>query len=67
MTEGLMDNILGITDVCDSLNHVHKVGGIREILHWIVHRPPQLIPIEIKDATGAILLRRLGAKYIKVV
>jgi hypothetical protein len=69
--EGLMDNILGIADVCDSLNHVHEVGGIREILHWIVHSSPQLIPNEVKDISpssfSAILLKRLGAKYLKPV
>jgi hypothetical protein len=26
----LMDNILGITDICDSLNHVHEIGGHME-------------------------------------
>jgi hypothetical protein len=50
VTKWLMDNIFWVADVGDSLNHVHKVGSIGEILHWIVHRLPQLIPNEIKDA-----------------
>jgi hypothetical protein len=71
VTEWLMNNILGITNVSDSLNHVHKIGGIGEILHEIIHSPPQLIPNEVKYAKtfliGAILFRRLGAKYLKAV
>jgi hypothetical protein len=43
-----MDNILWIADIGDSLNHVHEIGGIREILHGIIHHP-QLIPNEVKD------------------
>jgi hypothetical protein len=48
--EGLMDNIFGIADIGDSLNHVYEIGGIREVLHWIIHGPPQLIPNEVKYA-----------------
>jgi hypothetical protein len=44
-----MDNILWIADIGDYLNHVHEIGGIREIIHGIIHRPPQLIPNEFKD------------------
>jgi hypothetical protein len=44
----LMDNILGIADICDFLNHVHEIGGIWKMLHWIVHGPPQLIPYEVE-------------------
>jgi hypothetical protein len=29
----LMDNILGIADICNSLNHVHEIGGIWKMLH----------------------------------
>jgi hypothetical protein len=47
--EGLMDNILCIADVGDSLNHVHEIGGIRETLHCIIHCPPQFIPNDFKD------------------
>jgi hypothetical protein len=45
----LMDNILEIADICNSLNHVHEIGGIRKVLHRIIHDPPQLIPNEVKD------------------
>jgi hypothetical protein len=44
-----MDNILWIADIGDSLNHVHEIRGIGEILHWIIHRLPQLIPNKVKD------------------
>jgi hypothetical protein len=50
VTEWLMHNILGIANICDSLNHVHKVGGIGEILHGIIHGPSQLIPNEVEYA-----------------
>jgi hypothetical protein len=50
VTKRLMDNIFWVADIGDSLNHVHKIWGIGEILHGIVHCPPQLIPNEIKDA-----------------
>jgi hypothetical protein len=50
VTEWLMNNILGIAIIGDSLNHVHKIGGIGEILHGIIHIPPQLIPNEVKYA-----------------
>jgi hypothetical protein len=50
VTKRLMDNIFWTVDVGDSLNHVHKIWGIGEILHGIVHCPPQLIPNEIEDA-----------------
>jgi hypothetical protein len=50
VTEQLMHNVLGIANICDSLNHVHKIGGIGEILHGIVHSPSQLIPNEVKYA-----------------
>jgi hypothetical protein len=49
VTEGTVDNILWIEDVGDSLNHVHEIGGIGEILHGIIDGPPQLIPNEVKD------------------
>jgi hypothetical protein len=50
VTEWLMYNILGIANICDSLNHVHKIGGIGEILHVIIHGPSQLIPNEVENA-----------------
>jgi hypothetical protein len=50
VTEWLMYNILGIPNICDSLNHVHVVGGIGEMLHGIIHGPSQLIPNEVKYA-----------------
>jgi hypothetical protein len=50
VTEGLMHNILGVPNICDSLNHVHEVGGIGEMLHRIIHGPSQLIPNEVEDA-----------------
>jgi hypothetical protein len=43
-----MDNILGIADICNSLNHVHEIGGIWKMLHRIVHGLPQLIPNEVE-------------------
>jgi hypothetical protein len=27
VTKRLMDNILGIADICNSLNHVHEIGA----------------------------------------
>jgi hypothetical protein len=42
--------IFWVADIGDSLNHIHKIWGIGEILHGIIHCPPQLIPNEIKDA-----------------
>jgi hypothetical protein len=50
VTKWLMDHILGITNIGGSLNHVHKIRGIGEILHGIVHSPSQLIPREVKYA-----------------
>jgi hypothetical protein len=50
VTEWFMNNILGIANIGDSLNHVHNIGGIGKILHGIVHSPSQLIPNEIKYA-----------------
>jgi hypothetical protein len=50
VTKRLMHNILGIANIGDSLNHVHKIRGIGEILHGIVHNPSQLIPNEVKYA-----------------
>jgi hypothetical protein len=50
MTEWLMNNILGVADVGDSLNHVHEIWGIGEVLHGVIHCPPQLIPNEVKYA-----------------
>jgi hypothetical protein len=50
VTERLMNNILGTANIGDSLNHAHKIGGIMEILHGIIHSPPQLIPNEVKYA-----------------
>jgi hypothetical protein len=50
VTEWLMNNILGIANIGDSLNHVHDIGGIGEILHGIIHDPSQLIPNEVKYA-----------------
>jgi hypothetical protein len=52
----LMDDILGIADICDSLNHVHEIGGIWKMLHWIIHGPSQLIPNEVKY-TKSFLIR----------
>jgi hypothetical protein len=48
VTKRLMDNILGIADICDSLNHIHEIGGIWKMLHRIIHGPSQLIPNEVK-------------------
>jgi hypothetical protein len=50
VTKRLVHNILGIANIGDSLNHVHKIRGIGEILHGIVHSPSQLIPNEVKYA-----------------
>jgi hypothetical protein len=65
VTKRLMHNILGIANIGDSLNHVHKIRGIGEILHGIVHSPSQLIPNEVKYAKSflirCILLKRLEA------
>jgi hypothetical protein len=47
VTEGFMNNIFGIANIGDPLNHVHKIGGIEKILHGIIHGPPQLIPNEV--------------------
>jgi hypothetical protein len=55
MTEWLMNNILGIANIGDSLNHVHKIGGIGEILHGIIYSPPQLIPNEVKYAKAFLI------------
>jgi hypothetical protein len=44
----LMDNILGIVDICNSLNHVHEIGGIWKMLHRIIHGPSQLIANEVE-------------------
>jgi hypothetical protein len=52
----LMDNILGVADIGHSLNHIHEIGGIRKMLHGIIHGPPQLIPNEVKD-TKAFFIR----------
>jgi hypothetical protein len=71
VTEWLMNDLLGIVNIGGSLNHVHKIGGIGEILHWIIHSSPQLIPNKVKYAKTflirCILFRRLGAKYLKAV
>jgi hypothetical protein len=56
VAERLMDNILGVADIGHSLNHIHEIGGIRKMLHWIIHGPPQLIPNEVKD-TKAFFIR----------
>jgi hypothetical protein len=50
VTERHMNNILGIANIGDSLNHLHKIGGIGEILYGIIHSPPQLILNEVKYA-----------------
>jgi hypothetical protein len=50
VTERLMNNIFGIANIGDSLNHVHDIGGIGKILHGIDHSPSQLIPNEVKNA-----------------
>jgi hypothetical protein len=50
MIEWLMNNILGVADIGDSLNHVHKIWGIGEVLHGVIHCPPQLILNEVKYA-----------------
>jgi hypothetical protein len=50
VTEWLMNNIFGIANIGDPLNHVHNIGGIGKILHGIIHGPPQLIPNEVKYA-----------------
>jgi hypothetical protein len=55
VTERFMHNILGIANIGDSLNHVHKIRGIGEILHGIVHSPSQLIPNEIKYAKAFLI------------
>jgi hypothetical protein len=55
VTERLMHNILGIANIGDSLNHVHKIRGIGKILHEIVHRPSQLIPNEVKYAKAFLI------------
>jgi hypothetical protein len=44
----LMDHISGIADICESLNHVHEIGGIWKMLHRIIHGPSQLIPNEVE-------------------
>jgi hypothetical protein len=54
VTKRLMDNIFWVADVGDSRNHVHKIWGIGEVLHGIVHCPPQLIPNEIKYAKNPL-------------
>jgi hypothetical protein len=51
-----MDNILWIADIGDSLNHVHEIRGIWEVLHWIIHGPPELIPNEVKYAKPLFVL-----------
>jgi hypothetical protein len=48
VTKRFMDNILGIADICNSLNHAHEIGGIWKMLHQIIHGPSQLIPNEVK-------------------
>jgi hypothetical protein len=55
VTKRLMHNILGIANIGDSLNHVHKIRGIREILHGIVHSSSQLIPNEVKYAKAFLI------------
>jgi hypothetical protein len=50
VAKGLMDNILRIADISDSLNHVYEIGSIGEVLHRVIHLPPQLIPNEVKYA-----------------
>jgi hypothetical protein len=66
VTERLMHNILGIANIGDSLNHVHKIRGIGKILHEIVHRPSQLIPNEVKYAK-AFLIRCHLIKEIRSI
>jgi hypothetical protein len=55
VTEGLMHNILGIPNICDSLSHVHEVGGIWEMIHGIIHGPSQLIPNEVEYAKSFLI------------
>jgi hypothetical protein len=55
VTKRLMDHILGIADICDSLNHVHEVGGIWKMLHGIIHGPSQLIPNEVEYAKSVLI------------
>jgi hypothetical protein len=50
VTKRLMNNIFGIANIGDPLNHVHYVGGIGKILHGIIHGPSQLIPNKAKYA-----------------
>jgi hypothetical protein len=54
-TKRFMDHILGITNIGDSLNHVHEVGGIWEMLHGIIHGPSQLIPNEVEYAKSFLI------------
>jgi hypothetical protein len=56
VTKRLMDHILGIADICDSLYHVHEVGGIWKMLHRIIHCPSQLIPYEV-ECTKSFFIR----------
>jgi hypothetical protein len=66
VTKGLMNSVFWIANVGDSLNHIHKIWGIREILHGIIHCPPQLIPNEIKDAKPFFIrchpIKEIGGK-----
>jgi hypothetical protein len=55
VTKRLMHNILGIVNIGDSLNHVHKIRSIGEILHGIVHSSSQLIPNEVKYAKSFLI------------
>jgi hypothetical protein len=55
VTKRLMDHILGIADIGDSINHVHEVGGIWEMLHGIIHGPSQLVPNEVEYAKSFLI------------
>jgi hypothetical protein len=56
VTKRLMHHFLGIANIGDFLNHVHKIRSIGEILHGIIHSPSQLIPNEVKYAKTFLIL-----------
>jgi hypothetical protein len=64
-----MDNILGVADIGHSLNHIHEIGGIGKVLHWIIHGPPQLIPNEVEDTKTFFIrchsIEKIGSKIPK--
>jgi hypothetical protein len=65
LVKRLMDNIFGIAEISDSLNHVHEIRSIGEILHGIAllnsfHKSNMQKP----SSSSAILLRRF---YLRAV